>query len=100
MSTSNKSSQLVYSRGIYHSLPSIPDTITGLRAIVVGASGMSGQHMIDQLAASPRRWGKVYAMSRSSPVFDAGRNVEHLATDLSSEPQKIAQILKDHNVHA
>lgn len=59
---------------------------------------MSGQHMIDELAASSRRWSKIYALSRSSPVFDAASNIQHLPTDLSAEPETIAEILTKNDV--
>ena len=49
------STRTVYSDGIYHGLPKYPDNIQGLTAIVTGANGISGQHMLEALAKSPQR---------------------------------------------
>lgn len=38
--------QQIYSKGIYHGLPVLSDDAVGLTAIVVGANGMSGDHMV------------------------------------------------------
>ena len=94
--------QSVHSNGIYHGLPVIDDNHKGLRAIVVGASGMSGQTMIDVLTQSPQRWEKVYALSRRAPKFsaDAKSNVEHVPFDLLKEPSELAAQMKKHGVAA
>jgi hypothetical protein len=92
--------KIVHSRGIYHGLPTIPDSITGLKAIVVGATGMSGQHQIDELSLSPQRWSKVYALSRGKPVFDEGGNVEWVKVDLSGDAEKVAEVLREGGVQA
>lgn len=93
--------QKVYSDGIYHGLPVFDDTITGLRAMVVGASGMSGQSMIDVLKQQPKRWEKIYALSRRPPQLDQQMsNVQHVPTDFLKEPTEIAKTLKDHHVQA
>lgn len=36
----------IHSRGIYHGLPVYPDDVAGLTAIVTGATGISGDHMV------------------------------------------------------
>jgi len=96
--------QSVRANGICHGLPDLDANITGLRAIVVGASGMSGQQMIDVLAQSPQRWEKIYALSRRPPQpskTSHGVNViKHVPTDLLKESQEIAEGLKEHDVQA
>lgn len=89
--------QQVFSNGIYHGLPVIDPSKTDLKAVVVGASGMSGQSMIDVLAQSPERWSKIYAMSRRPPQTTSA-SVEHVPLDLLKEPEGIAKILKEHRV--
>ena len=103
MSKTMNKTQMVRSNGIYNGLPVLDDRHRDLRAIVVGASGISGQSMIDVLTESPQRWAKVYAMSRRAP--QRGRNsnkniVEHVPTDLLKEPQEIASKLEEHGVQA
>lgn len=90
--------QLVRSEGIFHGLPCYPDSIEGLRAMVVGASGQSGQPMIDVLSSDPQRWAKVYALSRRPPTSINGSNVEHVPTDLLWSHEKIASMLREHAV--
>lgn len=96
--TSCKSYQ-VLSEGIFHGLPIIPASSKGLRAMVIGASGQTGQPVIDVLGANPDRWEKIYALSRRPPLTDA-KNVEHLAVDLLWEPEQIARLLRQHEVQA
>lgn len=93
-------SQVVHSRGIYHGLRTIPDSITGLKAIVVGATGMSGQHQIDELARNPKRWSKIYALSRGRPIYSKESNVQHVPVDLSKEAESVAKVLRDSEVQA
>ncbi len=98
MSSKSSKTTLVHSDGIFHGLPVFPDTTTGLRAMVVGASGQSGQPMIDVLRANPQRWEKIYALSRRSPKLPNSSNVEHLPVDLLWEPDKISSLLREHGV--
>ena len=44
MSASNQ--ELIHSKGIYHGLPVLSDAPKGLTAIVTGANGISGAHMV------------------------------------------------------
>ena len=96
MDTHSSNTQLVRSEGIYHGLPCFPETITGLKAMVVGASGQSGQPMIDILSSEPRRWQKVYALSRKPPKAASDSNVEHVPIDLLWSQEKIASALREH----
>lgn len=91
--------QQVYSSEIYHGLPVIDPSKRALKAIVVGASGMSGQCMIDVLAQNPERWSKVYAMSRRPPQT-RGSNVHHVALDLLKQPEEMAKLMREHRVQA
>lgn len=38
--------QLIHSKSIYHGLPVYPESLQGLTAIVTGANGISGNHMV------------------------------------------------------
>lgn len=100
MSVNGPKSVVVHSSGIFNGLPELPSHHTGLRAIVVGASGTSGQPLVDVLSASPQRWEKVYAMSRRPPLAKKGSNVEHVPMDLLQEPAQIAETLRKHHVQA
>lgn len=102
MDTQQRRVQQVYSQGIYHGLPVIDERHAGLSAIVVGASGMSGQLMVDNLTQSPERWSNVFALSRRPPQSSpSARSVaKHVPMDLLKEPDEIANIMKEHEVKA
>lgn len=94
--------------GIYRNLPSFDPQIKDLKAIVCGASGISGYHTIRALLDTPGRWAKVYALSRS-PLSDKllaffteeqRSRIEHVSIDLGSTAEDIAQSLRDANVDA
>ncbi len=98
--------QVVYSKGIFHGLPTLPQTTTGLTAIVTGANGISGYHMVKVLAAAPDRWRKIYCLSRRSPpdyyfegLGEGASRVEHVPVDFLEEPASIAKVLKSHVSH-
>lgn len=93
------STHKVYSTGIYHGLPVIDPSKSGLSAVVVGASGMSGQSMIDVLVQNPTRWSKVYAMSRRPPQTSTP-TLQHIPLDLLKEPEEIAETLREYGVQA
>ncbi|KAK4147309.1 uncharacterized protein C8A04DRAFT_9097 [Dichotomopilus funicola] len=105
------STSVVHSKGIVHGLPSFPKSVetTGLTAIVTGATGLSGYHMVKVLAAAPHRWKKIYCLSSRPPpdnffedLGEGARRVEHLAVDFLSEPSEIAKHLQgkiDHVDH-
>lgn len=94
--------QLVRSDGILLGLPFYRPTPQPHRqtALVTGATGVSGYHMVKVLAAS-ERWAKVYCLSRRPPPdtfftdlgADAGK-VEHLLIDFLDEPGEIARTLE------
>ena len=89
----------VRSDGIFRGLPVLDTSLKGLRAIVVGASGQSGQPVVDVLSAHSNRWEKVYALSRRPPTTDA-KSVEHIPVDLLWEPEQVASVLRQHEVQA
>ncbi|OAG43082.1 hypothetical protein AYO21_02701 [Fonsecaea monophora] len=99
MAHSTSKTYQVRSEGIFRGLPVIDPSQRNLRVIVVGASGQSGQPVVDVLSSSPDRWEKIYALSRRPPATEA-KNVEHVAVDLLWEPGRIASALREHKVQA
>ena len=99
---SDMSVQQIYSRGIYHGLPVFPDDLQGLTAVITGANGISGQHMLRVLAQAPKRWQKIFCLSRRPPVIPGGlpSNAVHIPLDFLEEPADIARTLKEHEVKA
>ncbi|KAF2461897.1 NAD dependent epimerase/dehydratase family protein-like protein [Lineolata rhizophorae] len=94
--------QTVQNRGIYRGLPTFPDHVKGLTAIITGANGISGQHMLRVLGQSPERWTKIYCLSRRPPMVPGGLpgNAEHVSLDFLKSPEEIAQTLKSKGVKA
>ncbi|KAF1816336.1 NAD dependent epimerase/dehydratase family protein-like protein [Eremomyces bilateralis CBS 781.70] len=94
--------QQVYSKGIYHGLPVYPSEVKGLTAIVTGANGISGQHMVRALGEAPERWAKIYCLSRRPPaVADAlPPNAVHIPLDFMTSPEEIGRVLKENGVTA
>ncbi|KAM5472880.1 hypothetical protein MauCBS54593_002593 [Microsporum audouinii] len=93
----------VQSKGIYHGLPVFPESLTGLSAIVTGANGISGHHMLRVLAESPERWTNVYSMSRRAPLVATKwkTNVQHIPLDfLNSTPLELAKAMREKGVKA
>lgn len=95
--------QSVYSKGIYHGLPDLSSAPQGLTAVVTGANGISGAHMVRALAENPDKWSKVYALSRRPPSGDWPRpswprTVEHVPVDFLESPERIAKILRDRKI--
>jgi hypothetical protein len=88
----------VQSKGIYHGMPIYPDSINGLHALVLGASGISGQAMVAALAENPKRWSRVYAVSRKKPATDLGPTVKHVLVDLLDGPEVIAESFRANSV--
>jgi hypothetical protein len=96
----NNDSFTVRQSGAYRNLPNYPD-VTGLTAIVPGATGISGWNTIRSLLDSPTRWTKIYAISRSPPSkeltgllsSEQQLRIQHLPVDFSSSPEEIAKSL-------
>lgn len=92
----------VHDKGIFRNLPIFDPSITGLTAIITGANGISGFHLLRALLASPERWSKMYALSRRPPPAEMmgllpesqRSRVQHVAVDFLDDPRNIAQALK------
>ena len=69
-----------------------------MTAVVTGANGISGAHMIRVLAENPERWTKIYALSRRPPSGKWPKTVEHIPLDFLSSPEEIAKVLKEQNI--
>ena len=92
----------VETRGIYWGIPTYPSTVKGLKALVFGANGISGNYMVRALSRSPERWSQVVALSRRPPSASqhSFENVRHVQADLLQDPKDLAQILKNEHVQA
>ncbi len=93
--------QIVYSEGIFHGLPTFPSH-EGKKytAIVTGANGISGSEIVNVLAAAPEKWETIYALSRSPPRSTNPR-VKLIAADfLSSTSEELAALFKKEGIKA
>lgn len=89
--------QTVFSKGIFHGLPTFPDAAgKKYSAIVAGANGITGSYIVRALAEAPDRWGTIYALSRRPPRDHIADNVKHLSVDFLSPPEDMARELKEH----
>ena len=88
----------VQSHDHFYGLPVYPHSLTGLRALVAGANGISGQAMLEALGQSPERWSKVYALSRRPLAESYGPNMQNVLVDLLSGGEEIAKVLKENGV--
>ncbi|KAK5727918.1 hypothetical protein LTR17_012341 [Elasticomyces elasticus] len=87
--------------GIYRNLPTFDESIRGLKAIVVGATGISGFNTMRSLLDTPDRWATIYALSRSPPtdemlsLFSSEQQsrIQHVSVDLTSSGEDIASSL-------
>jgi hypothetical protein len=93
---------VITTKGIFTGLPTFPPSISGLSAIVVGATGISGQHMLQVLSQSPKRWSKIYALSRSVPHIPENTEgrIIHVPVDLLKGPEEISAVLRAAQVKA
>jgi hypothetical protein len=93
--------QTVYSETIFHGLPTFPDHDgKEYTAIVTGANGISGAHILQTLSSAPKRWKKIYALSRKAPSVKLEPNVSFISADFLGSPEKIAATLKENKVTA
>jgi hypothetical protein len=92
-------SQLVYSKDIFYNLPTFPEH-DGKKysAVVTGANGITGAHMIRVLSEAPERWDTIYALSRRAPSVPAPPHVKYLAIDFLNSPEEIAKQMKEQGV--
>lgn len=93
--------QTVFSNGIFYGLPTFPGH-DGKKysAIITGANGIAGAHMVRVFAESPQHWETIYALSRKPPNTGVAPNVKNLAIDFLTSPNEIANILKKNNIKA
>lgn len=92
---------IIQNKGMFHSLPTFPEH-DGKKytAIVTGANGLSGSHIVNVLAESPERWGMIYAMSRRPPTSTRS-NVKNIAADfLDGTPEELAKSFEKQGVTA
>ncbi|KFZ02442.1 hypothetical protein V500_00185 [Pseudogymnoascus sp. VKM F-4518 (FW-2643)] len=92
--------QQIHSKGIYHGLPAFSDDVEGLTAIVAGANGISGDHMLRVLCENPKRWKKIYAVSRRPPNGQWPSYVEHVSMDLLQSPETLAVQMAEREMKA
>ncbi|KAK4624442.1 hypothetical protein CLAFUW4_06024 [Fulvia fulva] len=94
--------------GIYRNLPQFDPSIKNLKAIICGATGISGFNALRALRDTPDRWSKVYTLSRS-PLKQEMLNlltekqrckIQHVSVDLTSSGDSVAKSLKDAGVDA
>jgi hypothetical protein len=91
----------VYSKGIFNALPTFPEHDGNqYTAIVTGANGISGAHIVRALSESPQRWKHIYAMSRKPSHYNKLENVTSVAVDFLKSPEEIAEILRKENIKA
>ena len=94
--------------GIYRNLPTFDASITGLKALVVGATGISGFNTIRALLDSPERWETIYAVSRSPPSkemlsllsAEQQARIKHVSIDLTGSADQTSQALRQAHVKA
>ena len=98
----------LHQSGIYRNLPTFDPSIVGLKALVVGATGISGFSTIRALLDSPQRWATVFALSRSPPTPEMlslltreqqGR-IQHVSVDLTGSAEQISASLQKAKVEA
>ncbi|PON27728.1 hypothetical protein TGAM01_v203495 [Trichoderma gamsii] len=87
----------VFSKEEFYGLPTFPEA-EGKKysAIVTGANGITGSHMLRVLAEAPERWGTIYALSRRPPTSFIDGNIKYLSVDFLEKPEEIAKTLKEH----
>lgn len=100
------STHIVENKGIYRALPTYPPSTHSLTALVTGANGISGNHMVKVLSSAPIRWHKIYCLSRRPPpdyVFDklgeGASRVELITADFLSNGITIAKQLQGRTNH-
>lgn len=92
--------------GINRNLPTFDDSITGLSAIITGANGISGFNTMRALLSSPKRWSRIYALSRSPPPEammsllspEARSRIEVVTCDFLQDAESLSKNLKQAGV--
>ncbi len=52
------------------------------------------------LEGNPKRWSKIYSMSRRPPMGVGAKYAQHVACDFLEPPEKLAEIFRKENVRA
>jgi nucleoside-diphosphate-sugar epimerase len=94
--------------GIYRNLPTFDPALVDLKAIVVGATGISGLNTIRALLDTPSRWSSIHALSRrpfseeTLALLDPEqqRRIQHVPVDLTGSAEDIASALREWRVSA
>ena len=94
--------------GIYRNLPNFDPAIKDKKAIVVGATRISGFGALRSLLDSPQRWSTIYALSRNplTPEMHSVlsreqlSHVQHVSVDLTGSAEAIASSLRNAKVQA
>ncbi|KAM0249167.1 hypothetical protein ACHAQJ_009174 [Trichoderma viride] len=96
MASSDIKTYSIISKEEFYGLPTFPNA-EGKKysAIVTGANGITGAHMLRVLAEAPERWGTIYALSRKPPASRVEGNIEYLSVDFLASPEGIAKQLKE-----
>lgn len=93
--------------GVFRNLPQFGPEVTGLTAIVCGASGISGFHALRALLDTPR-WSRIFILSRS-PLSDEAKSflseeqiarITHVSVNLLDSAESIAKALQHAHVEA
>lgn len=93
--------------GVFRNLPQFGPEVTGLTAIVCGASGISGFHALRALLDTPR-WSRIFILSRS-PLSDEAKSflsdeqvarITHVSVNLLDSAESIAEELQRAHVAA
>lgn len=94
MAWNNVKTLSVFSKEEFYGLPTFPEA-EGKKysAIVTGANGITGAHILRVLAQARERWGTIYALSRRPPSSRID-GIEYLSVDFLEKPEEIAEILK------
>jgi hypothetical protein len=85
--------------GIYRGLPVYDASYHGKTALVAGANGISGSHMLKAMSRHPEIWSHVYALSRRPPQMNLppkfAKNVSHHAIDLLTTSEQVGKELRE-----
>lgn len=85
----------VINKDIFYGLPTFP-SIRGKRftAVVTGANGITGHHLVRAFNESPERWEAIYGLSRRPPQNALKSDiVKYLSVDFLQSPEEIAKKL-------
>ena len=81
---SRSTTQTIYSRGIYHGLPDFSQAPKGMTAIVTGANGISGAHMV--FVFSPQANGINDLIFEGQSAFRKPRKMEQVRISIFNTP--------------